>query len=293
MPAGSFRNYFDDFLHMLGLVPVYLDCWLGCGEKVLRAIERYNVAFVQLFLPLVLEFEKLEEQYDMRSMLSSLKGAAFAGMPLGKVLTEKVRDRVGRRPVHLHECRGHGDRVGGPRARRLLPLGGHRVGRDARHDNRGSRWRSRGGRAGRHRSGQLGGAVHPFPLRRPGADNPRAGCRAGARMPACGYLGRSRRRNDRRRQADVGGGDLAASRVDTRIGRWDLPGGPLLGCDGPPQDSGRVPTDRTGDLDELRVRATGVLEQGLGAGVDMELCPIDDLLATASSVAKFSRVVKA
>ena len=58
-------------------------------------------------------------------------------------------------------------------------------------------------------------------------------------------------------------------------------------------DPGRVPTGRTGDLDELRVRATGVLEQGLGAGVDMELCPIDDLLATASSVAKFSRVVKA
>jgi phenylacetate-CoA ligase len=36
-----------------------------------------------------------------------------------------------------------------------------------------------------------------------------------------------------------------------------------------------------------------VLEQGLGVRVDMELRPIDDLLATASSVAKFSRVVKA
>jgi len=43
----------------------------------------------------------------------------------------------------------------------------------------------------------------------------------------------------------------------------------------------------------LRGRATNVLEQGLGVGVDMELCPIDALLATASSVAKFSRVVKA
>jgi len=53
------------------------------------------------------------------------------------------------------------------------------------------------------------------------------------------------------------------------------------------------PPDRTGNLDELRGRATNVLEQGLGVGVDTELSPIDDLLATASSVAKFSRVVKA
>ena len=53
------------------------------------------------------------------------------------------------------------------------------------------------------------------------------------------------------------------------------------------------PPDRTGDLDELRQRATGVLEEGLGVGVDVELRPIDDLLATASSVAKFARVVKA
>jgi len=53
------------------------------------------------------------------------------------------------------------------------------------------------------------------------------------------------------------------------------------------------PPERTGDLGELRQRATGVLESGLSVGVDVELCPIDDLLAKVSSVAKFSRVVKA
>jgi phenylacetate-coenzyme A ligase PaaK-like adenylate-forming protein len=52
------------------------------------------------------------------------------------------------------------------------------------------------------------------------------------------------------------------------------------------------PPERTGDLDELRQRAAGVLELGLGVPVDVQLCPIDDLLATSSSVAKFSRVVK-
>jgi phenylacetate-coenzyme A ligase PaaK-like adenylate-forming protein len=52
------------------------------------------------------------------------------------------------------------------------------------------------------------------------------------------------------------------------------------------------PPDRVSDLEELRRRATGVLEEGLKVPVDVDLRPIDDLLATASSVAKFSRVVK-
>src|SRR5436190_298015 len=106
MPPGSFRGYFDDFLHMMGMVPIYIDCWIGQGEKVLQAIERYQVDFVQLFLPMVLEFEKLEKQYDMKAMLSSLKGAAFAGMPLGKMLTEKVRDQWG---VDLYTYTSAGD----------------------------------------------------------------------------------------------------------------------------------------------------------------------------------------
>ena len=106
MPAGSFRNYMDGFFHMLGLIPVFVDGWIGQGENVLRAIERHQVAFVQLFLPMVLEFEKLEDRYDIKSMLSSLKGAAFAGMPLGKMLTEKVRDQWG---VNLFTYTSAGD----------------------------------------------------------------------------------------------------------------------------------------------------------------------------------------
>jgi phenylacetate-CoA ligase len=53
------------------------------------------------------------------------------------------------------------------------------------------------------------------------------------------------------------------------------------------------PPERTTDVDELRRRATSLLETELGVPVDGQMLPIDDLLATASSVAKFSRVVKA
>jgi phenylacetate-coenzyme A ligase PaaK-like adenylate-forming protein len=292
MPAGSFRNYFDDYLHMLGLVPVYLDCWLGCGEQVLRAIERYDVAFVQLFLPLVLEFEKLEEQYDMKKMLSSLKGAAFAGMPLGKVLTEKVRDRWG---VDLYTYTSAGD------------TGTAWEGRE--HDGY-FLWEDTvlaetldtvtGAQVGDREAGELVATdldnwAAPYIRFRSGdmvriTREPAPSGRTHARMWVLGRSGD---------EMIVGGKPMMVGEV------WQLLESiPELG-DGIFQvvrysdamERLRIragyPPDRTGDLDELQRRATNVLGQGLGVGVDMELCPIDSLLATASSVAKFSRVVKA
>ena len=292
MPPGSFRNYFDDFLHMLGLIPVYLDCWIGHGEEVLRAIERYDVAFVQLFLPLVLEFEKLEEHYDIRSMLSSLKGAAFAGMPLGKVLTEKVRDRWG---VDLYTYTSAGDTGTAWEGREHdgyflwedtvlaetldtvtgAPLGDREAGELVATDL--DNWAAP---YIRFRSGDMVRITR----------EPAPSGRTHARMWVLGRSGD---------EMIVGGKPMMVGEI------WQLLEAiPELG-DGIFQvvrysesmDRLRIragyPPDRTGNLDELRGRATNVLEQGLGVGVDTELSPIDDLLATASSVAKFSRVVKA
>ena len=292
MPPGSFRGYFDDFLHMMGLVPVYIDAWIGQGEQVLQAIERYRVSFVQLFLPTVLEFEKLEERYDMKAMLSSLKGAAFAGMPLGKVLTEKVRDQWG---VDLYTYTSAGDTgtawegrdhdgfvlwedtvlaetldtvTGAPVGEREM---GELVATDL--DNWAAPYI-------RFRSGDIVRVTHePAP----------SGC-THARM---WVLGRS------------GDEMLVAGRPVMLTEVWQLlESMPELADgifqvvrDAEAMDRLRVragyPPDRTGDLEELRARATAVLEAGIGAPVDVELRTIDDLLATASSVAKFSRVVKA
>lgn len=292
VPPGSFRNYFDDFLHMLGLIPVCIDSWVGRGEKVLQAIERHQIAWVHLFLPLVLEFEKLEERYDIRSMLSSLKAAAFAGMPLGKALTQKVRDQWG---VNLFTYTSAGDTgtawegrehdgyflwedtviaesldpaTGQPVADREI---GELVATDL--DNLAAPYI-------RFRSEDLVRITH----------EPAPSGRTHARMWVLG------RKGD---EMMVGGKPILVSEV------WQLVESIPELADGVFQvvryadtmdrmriRAGYAP-DRTGDLADVGRRATGALQDGLGVDVDVELRPIDDLLATASSVAKFSRVVKA
>jgi len=292
MPAGSFRNYMDGLYHMLGLVPIFTDSWIGQGENVLRAIERHQAAYVQLFLPLVLEFERLEDRYDIKAMLSSLKGAAFAGMPLGKTLTEKVRDQWG---VNLFTYTSAGDTGTAWEGREhdgyflwedtvlaetLDPVTGEQVG-----DRE----------VGELVATDLDNWAAPYIRFRSGdvvriTREPAPSGRTHARM---WMLGRS---GD---ETIVGGTAVMLSEV------WQLIESiPELG-DGIFQvvrsaaamERLRIragyPPERVGDLDELRQRATGVLGTGLGVGVDVELCPIDDLLATCSSVAKFSRVVKA
>lgn len=292
MPSGSFRNYFDDFLHLMGLIPVYIDGWIGQGEQVLRAIQRYRVDFVQLFLPTVLEFEKLEDRYDIAAMLSSLKGAAFAGMPLGKMLTEKVRDQWG---VNLYTYTSAGDTGTAWEGREHdgyhlwedtvlaetldtitgAPVGDREIGELVATDldNRAAPYV-------RFRSGDIVRITR----------EPAPSGRTHARMWVLGRSGE---------EMLVAGKPVMLSEV------WQLVESiPELG-DGIFQvvryaeamDRLQVragyPPDRTGDLEELQRRATAVLEAGLGVPVDVEPCPIDDLLATASSVAKFARVVKA
>lgn len=292
MPPGSFRGYFDDFLHMMGMVPVYIDSWIGQGEQVLKAIERYRVDFVQLFLPTVLEFEKLEDRYDIKAMLSSLKGAAFAGMPLGKVLTEKVRDQWG---VNLYMYTSAGD------------TGTAWEGQE--HDGY-VLWEDTvlaetldtvtGAQVGDREIGELVATdldnwAAPYIRFRSGdivriTQEPAPSGRTHARMWVLGRTGDEMMVAGKpvmvmevwqlvETVPELGDGIFQVVRHADSMDRLKMRAG--------------YPPDRTGDLEELRQRATGVLEAGLGVPVDVELCPIDDLLATASSVAKFSRVVKA
>ena len=292
VPSGSFRNYFDDFLHMMGLIPVYIDCWVGQGEQILKAIERHKVAFVQMFLPMVLEFERLEERYDIRSMLSSLKGAAFAGMPLGKVLTQKVREKWG---VDLYTYTSAGDTGTAWEGREHdgyvlwedtvlaetldtvtgTPVGDREIGELVATD--------------------LDNMAAPYIRFRSGdivriTREPAPSGRTHARMWVLGRSGD---------ETMVAGKPVMVSEV------WQYVESVPELADGIFQivrssnamDRLQVragyPPDRTSDIAELRQRARGALEAGLNVPVEVELRPIDDLLATSSSVAKFSRVVKA
>ncbi|WP_213935058.1 phenylacetate--CoA ligase family protein [Rhodococcus sp. B50] len=93
--AGTFKNYWDTLYSAMGVVPVYVDSWIGNGERLLQTIHKYKVSYVQLVMPLVRELESLESTYDMREMLSSLKFAAFAGQPMGDALRRKVTEDWG------------------------------------------------------------------------------------------------------------------------------------------------------------------------------------------------------
>ncbi|WP_312884422.1 phenylacetate--CoA ligase family protein [Nocardia barduliensis] len=95
VPAGTFRGFFDTFYQEMGLIPVYVDSWIGHGAEVLEAIQRYRPAYMQLMMPTVLELERFEKTHDIREVFSSFKGAAFAGQPLGAALARKVREDWG------------------------------------------------------------------------------------------------------------------------------------------------------------------------------------------------------
>jgi phenylacetate-coenzyme A ligase PaaK-like adenylate-forming protein len=95
IPSGAFRNFWDGLFNLLGAVPVFVDGWIGQGESVLAAVKKYQPAYLQLYLPNILEFERLEATHDLRSIFSCLKGVAFAGQPMGAALARKVRDEWG------------------------------------------------------------------------------------------------------------------------------------------------------------------------------------------------------
>ncbi len=90
--AGSFRGFYDTFYHGMGLVPIYVDTWIGQGKEILDALLHFRPAYLQLMQPTLLELERLEDSVDIRKALSSLKGASFAGQPLGAAHARKVRE---------------------------------------------------------------------------------------------------------------------------------------------------------------------------------------------------------
>lgn len=95
VPAGTMRGFYDTFYRQMGLVPIYIDTWIGQGERVLNALRRFRPSYVNLMLPTFVELEQLAGAYDIKEAFSSVKGVAFAGQPLGAALASKVRDEWG------------------------------------------------------------------------------------------------------------------------------------------------------------------------------------------------------
>jgi phenylacetate-coenzyme A ligase PaaK-like adenylate-forming protein len=290
IPAGTFRNFFDGFFEMLGVIPVFIDGWIGQGEQLLKAIEQYQISYLQLFLPTVLEWEKLEQQYDVKAMLSSLKGASFAGMPLGKALSAKARDEWGLNLFTYTSAGDTGTAWEGVEhdgyhlwedtmfAETLDPISGKAVG-----DNE----------LGELISTDLDNHAAPYIRFRTGDlvrldREPAPSGRTHARMWVAGRTGD---------EMSIANKALLLSDVWEHVESipefsdamfqvvYEEPS-PRLRI-----RLGYAP-ERTADVEELRSRASGLLEKGLGVPIDAELINVDVLLASSKSVAKFSRKVK-
>lgn len=291
VPAGAFKNYWDSLYNAMGLVPIFMDTWIGNGERVLNAIKRHEVAYMLLPMPLILEFEALEDRYDLREMLSSLKYVAFSGQPLGAVLRRKITDDWG---VEIATFTSAGDcglawegtdrdgfylwedtilpEVIDPMTR--AEVGDNEIGElvTTDFDNRVAPYI-------RFRSGDL--------VRRTKSTSSLG--RNHARMWVIGRMGDETMIHGKavvvsdiwsaiETLKETSDGMFQIVQYATEMDRLKL-------------RVGYAP-ERTSSLDELSERVVSLLEHKLRVGVDVNLMTVDEILKFSSSVAKFPRVVK-
>ncbi|MFE9320777.1 phenylacetate--CoA ligase family protein [Nocardia sp. NPDC052278] len=292
VPAGVMRGFYDTFYQQMGLVPIYLDSWIGHASEVVAALRRFRPTYMQLLMPTLLDLERVADTYDLREALSSLKGAAFAGQPLGAALAAKVRDEWGLELFTYGsagdtgtawECREHNgyhlweDLVVAETLEtdslRAVPVGevGELVATDL--DNRAAPLI-------RYRSGDL--------VR---LDSGTCGCgRTHRRAWIIGRLGD---------ETIVQGRPVVISELWQAIETLEATHDGMFQIIRESREVDRLRL-RVGyqpaeglELDGLRHQLHRVITAQVGVEPEIELVPVDDLVARNSSVAKFARVVKA
>jgi phenylacetate-coenzyme A ligase PaaK-like adenylate-forming protein len=292
MSAGSFRNFWDEYFSLMGLVPIFVDSWIGQGATVLRAIEKYRPVYMQLHLQAILEFERLEADHDLRSIFASMKGVAFAGQPMGQVLARKVREEWG---LEVFKYTSAGDTG---TAWEHREHDGYTLWEDTVFPEclePGSTTPVRDGDVGELVATDLDNLAGPLIRYRSGdlvrlTREPAPSGRSHARMWVVGRKGE---------ETLVTGRAIVVSEVWTAIEELpELSDGMFqIIRHSPKMDRLRLRVgyapERTSDLAGLEGRLRVQLEDRLQVPCDPELVTVDDLLKRTSSVAKFPRVVKA
>ena len=94
-PPGTFRNLMDYGYQALGAVVVTVNAWIGNMQEVVEVAREHRPAYINLLYPIVVELERMADTVDLREAFSSLKGAAFAGQPLGRRMSRMIREDWG------------------------------------------------------------------------------------------------------------------------------------------------------------------------------------------------------
>lgn len=291
VPAGTFKNYWDSLYNAMGLVPIFVDTWIGNGERILNAIKRHNVAYMLLPMPLILEFESLEDRYDLRETLSSLKYVAFSGQPLGAVLRRKITEDWGVKIATFTSAGDCGlawegtDQDGFylwedtilPEV--IDPVTHLEVADDGIGELVTTDFDNRVAPYIRFRSGDL--------IRRTKKTSSLG--RNNARMWVIGRMGD---------ETMIDGKAVVVSDIWAAIETLDETSDGMFQIVKYASEMDRLKLrvgyapDRTNSLDDLYDRVVSLLEQKLRVGVEVDLMTVDDILEFSSSVAKFPRVVK-
>ncbi|WP_370651469.1 phenylacetate--CoA ligase family protein [Frankia sp. Cj3] len=292
IPPGTFRGFWDTLFQLLGLVPLYIDTWMGQWGNVLDAIEQYRPAYVQLLYPMVVELERLADTRDVRAALAPLKAASFAGMPLGRALTAKVRDEWG---VNLYLYTSAGDTG---TAWECSEHDGYHLWEDmvlAEHLDPSGGAEVADGAVGELVATDLDNTAAPFIRFRSGdlVRLTRAACGCGRTHARQWPVGR---KGDETVVGDVLVGvqdvwDVLETLPETVDGIFQIIR-PARVVDSLRLRVGYAP-ELTGDLADLRARVTDAVGAKVGVVPEVDLVPAADILSTSSSVAKFPRLVKA
>jgi phenylacetate-CoA ligase len=239
----------------------------------------------------VLEFESLETKFDLRTMLSSLKGAAFAGQPLGEQLTRKVRNEWG---INLFTYTSAGDTGTAWEGREHdgFQLWEDTIFPEVVDPDTGEPVND--GEVGELISTDLDNRAAPY-IRFESGDlvrltrKPSLSGRTHARMWCLGRKGEA---------FLVGGQAIVLADIWRHVESLPECSDALFQVVKRTVESdhlqlriGYAP-ERTDDVNELAQRARTLLMEQLGVRVETEMIAVDEILKSSSSVAKFPRVVK-